>query len=47
MRTDPRTGMKEHAEKEDRKNHIVLDNLSQSQKAVAQSNNTKTKPGVD
>lgn len=34
MRTNPRTGKKEHTEKEVWKNHIVLDDLSQIEKAA-------------
>lgn len=42
MKTNPRTGKKEHTEKEIWKNHIVLDDLSQIEEAVAQFGSTKS-----
>ena len=42
MKTNPRTGKKEHTEKEVWKNHIVLDDLSQIEEAVAQFGSTKS-----
>ena len=42
MRKNPRTGKRERTEKEIWKNHIVLDDLSQIEKAVAQFGSTKS-----
>ena len=42
VRTNPRTGKKEHTEKEVWKNHIVLDDLSQIEKAFSQFGSTKS-----
>ena len=42
VRTNPRTGKKEHTEKEVWKNHIVLDDLSQIEKAISQFGSTKS-----